>query len=87
MWLLGGWFDSFSEPPRDVWSSLDGVGWELSTAQAAWKHSDLPTSLVFGDRIWMMGGWHNGRLPGASAGDPGAPWADGLPAMAPTGSW
>ena len=21
LWLLGGWFDSFSAPPRDVWSS------------------------------------------------------------------
>ena len=21
MWIMGGWFDSYSEPPRDVWSS------------------------------------------------------------------
>jgi N-acetylneuraminic acid mutarotase len=27
----------------------------------------LPTTLVFDDRIWIMGGWHLGRLPGASA--------------------
>src|SRR4051794_24037661 len=24
LWILGGWFDSFSAPPRDVWSSPDG---------------------------------------------------------------
>jgi hypothetical protein len=24
LWILGGWFDSFSAPPRDVWSSADG---------------------------------------------------------------
>ena len=24
LWLLGGWFDSFTAPPRDVWSSPDG---------------------------------------------------------------
>ena len=59
MWLLGGWFDSYSEPPRDVWSSADGASWERCTARAPWKHSDLPTSLVFQDRIRMMGGWPN----------------------------
>lgn len=67
LWIMGGWFDSYSEPPRDVWSSADGVKWELATKAAPWKHSDLPTTLVFGDRMWIMGGWHNGRLPGASA--------------------
>jgi hypothetical protein len=25
--------------------------------------------MVFNDRMWIMGGWHNGRLPGASAGN------------------
>jgi len=26
LWILGGWFDSFAAPPRDVWSSADGKG-------------------------------------------------------------
>ena len=69
MWILGGWLDSYSEPPRDVWSSVDGVRWELVTAKAPWRHADLPTTLVFDERIWIMGGWHLGRLPGASAGN------------------
>src|SRR4051794_26539953 len=58
LWLLGGWFDSFAAPPRDVWSSPDGKAWDLVTGQAPWKHSDLPMTVVFGDRIWMMGGWY-----------------------------
>ena len=66
LWILGGWFSSYAEPPRDVWSSADGVQWERATESACWKHADLPTSLVFDDGMWMMGGWHNGRLPGAS---------------------
>ncbi len=37
------------------------------TPEAPWKHSDLPMSHVFGDKMWMMGGWYNGRLPGHSA--------------------
>ena len=59
----------FPCPPRDVWSSADGVRWERVLERAPWRHADLPTSLVFDDRMWMMGGWHLGRLPGASGGD------------------
>jgi hypothetical protein len=64
LWLLGGWFDSFSAPPRDVWSSPDGATWTLATKEAPWKASDLPMSVVFDGRMWLMGGWFNGRLPG-----------------------
>ena len=67
LWLLGGWFDSFSPPPRDVWSSPDGRTWDLVTREAPWKHSDLPMTVVFHDRMWLLGGWYNGRLPGHGA--------------------
>ena len=67
LWLLGGWFDSFSAPPRDVWSSPDGATWTLATKKAPWKASDLPMSLVFDDRMWLMGGWYQRRLPGHGA--------------------
>lgn len=67
LWVMGGWFDSFNAPPRDVWSSPDGREWTLATPEAPWKHSDLPMTLVFQDRMWLMGGWYNGRLPGHSA--------------------
>ncbi len=67
LWLLGGWFDSFSAPPRDVWSSADGKTWKLVAKEAPWKHSDLPMTLAFKDRMWLLGGWYNGRLPGHGA--------------------
>ncbi len=67
LWMLGGWFDSFSPPPRDVWSSPDGRQWRQVTPAAPWLHSDLPMTIAFKDRLWMMGGWYNGRLPGHSA--------------------
>ncbi len=67
MWILGGWYDSFTSPPRDVWSSADGKSWTRSTDSAPWKHSDLPMSIAFGGRMWMMGGWVDGRLPTHSA--------------------
>jgi len=67
LWVMGGWFQSFEAPPRDVWSSPDGVLWSQVTATAPWIHSDLPMNVTFGGRMWMMGGWYNGRLPGHSA--------------------
>jgi hypothetical protein len=67
LWILGGWFDSFSAPPRDVWNSPDGKTWKPVTGEASWKHGDLPMTLAFDGRMWLMGGWYNGRLPGHSA--------------------
>lgn len=67
MWLLGGWLNSFQDPPRDVWSSADGIKWDKVTGEAPWKHSDFPMTAVFNDRMYIMGGWHGGRLAHASA--------------------
>jgi hypothetical protein len=67
MWILGGWFNSFAAPPRDVWSSADGITWTCVQPDAPWLHSDLPMTITFRDRMWIMGGWYNGRLPGHSA--------------------
>jgi hypothetical protein len=57
LWLLGGWFDSYSASPRDVWSSADGKAWDLVRREVPWKHSDLPMTVVFRDRMWLMGSW------------------------------
>jgi len=64
---MGGWYDSFSSPPRDVWSSADGKTWEEVTNAAPWKHSDLPMTVVHDGKMWLMGGWFNGRLKDHSA--------------------
>lgn len=69
LWILGGWFNSYEAPPRDVWSSADGATWSLTQPVAPMKHSDLGMMLAFRDRMWFMGGWYNGRLPGHSAGN------------------
>jgi hypothetical protein len=67
LWIMGGWFGSYSAPPRDVWSSADGRQWRLVTKEAPWLHSDLPMNIAFQNRMWIMGGWYKGRLPGHSA--------------------
>ena len=40
LWILGGWYESFAAPPRDVWSSSGGE-WNKVTGEAGWRHSDL----------------------------------------------
>jgi hypothetical protein len=94
LWLLGGWFDSFAAPPRDVWSSADGKDWKKVASEAPWKYSDLPMTATFKDRMWIMGGWYNGRLEGHGATnevwssvdgvqwDPATPAADWSPRIA-----
>jgi hypothetical protein len=67
MWIMGGWMGSFEDPPRDVWSSKDGIAWTKASDQAPWKHSDFAMTAVFQGKMWVMGGWHGGRLPHASA--------------------
>lgn len=67
IWILGGWFNSYEAPPRDVWNSANGKDWEKVTDNAPWLHSDLAMSVVFKNKIWMMGGWYKGRLEGHSA--------------------
>lgn len=67
LWIMGGWHDSYSAPPRDVWSSADGKTWQIIEQDAPWKHSDLSMTVSFQGKMWFMGGWYNGRLPGHSA--------------------
>ena len=64
MWIFGGWFSSYAAPPRDVWSSSDGVNWELVSKQAPWIHSDLSMSITFKNRMWMMGAGTTVAFPG-----------------------
>ncbi len=88
LWLLGGWYQSYEAPPRDVWSSPDGKEWTRVAEAVPWIHSDLPMTIAFNDRMWIMGGWHNGRLPGHSASNQvwwstdGAAWQQATAAAA-----
>lgn len=78
MWLMGGWFNSNSIGPRDVWCSTDGIDWREVTHEAGWRHGDIPTTVTFRDRMWFMGGWYAGRLPEAEAGAEVWSSADGV---------
>ncbi|MCH2212807.1 MAG: galactose oxidase [Fuerstiella sp.] len=42
---------------NDVWSSADGIHWQQETAAAAWHPRIWFSSVVYRDRMWVIGGW------------------------------
>ncbi|MGQ9730472.1 MAG: hypothetical protein ACUVX8_04290 [Candidatus Zipacnadales bacterium] len=57
LWILGG-VASSGECLSDVWSSPDGVHWELVTANAPWGPRAAAACSVHDGRMWLMGGMH-----------------------------
>jgi len=70
LWLIGGLKgdDAVSEngmvrywdAPHmsDIWSSEDGIQWNLVTDKAPWKERRSVSAVVFKDKLWVMGGWN-----------------------------
>lgn len=42
---------------NDVWCLEDGVNWKKVTSFAQWNPRMWFSSLVYRDRIWVLGGW------------------------------
>lgn len=63
MWVLGGGtYDTPGKPQRsfynDVWSSADGVGWQLELESAPWWPRQYHDVAVFDGRMWVLEGWN-----------------------------
>ncbi|MGO8119279.1 hypothetical protein AB9F43_32435 [Rhizobium leguminosarum] len=56
LWLLGGWKTKPTELLRDVWNSTDGIKWDLVQSELPFYYTDLPMTIVFKDRMWVLGG-------------------------------
>jgi hypothetical protein len=62
MWFMGGWYNGRlegHEPGNEVWSSTDGVDWDLATDDAGWTPRLAGGIVNFQDRIWITGGIEN----------------------------
>ncbi len=58
IWVLGGGQRAPKAiPTNDVWCSEDGVNWTQVTASAPWKPRLWFSTVVYRDRIWVLGGW------------------------------
>ena len=55
----GGNYVPEYEAFNDVWSSTDGVHWTRVTEKAAWHPRLWFTSVVYRNRMWVLGGWSN----------------------------
>ncbi len=54
----GGTIEYWNAPHMsDIWRSADGENWELVTDKAPWHNRRSVTTVVFQDKLWLMGGW------------------------------
>jgi hypothetical protein len=82
MWVIGG--GGSPGYMNDVWSSIDGISWTQSTSAASWAARNLHTSVVYNNKMWVMGGdavgggWMNdvwSSIDGSSWTTSAASWA------------
>lgn len=95
LWIMGGTEDFTNDNQatlkNDVWSSENGIDWELITPHAAWSPRRDASLVVFQDKLWLMAGgsWFPETIPlnevwCSSDGQhwelvtPSAPWAPRL---------
>jgi hypothetical protein len=52
---------------NDVWNSNDGIHWVKVLERASWSPRLWFSSLVYRDRMWVLGGWSNN--PSRNKGD------------------
>ncbi len=59
LWVIGGWGEGNVEEGNlgDVWSTEDGEVWHPVTAQAPWLPRNAHTTVVYDDKLWVIGGW------------------------------
>jgi hypothetical protein len=61
MWIIGGL--TRASHMNDVWSSTDGLLWEKAVDTAAFPARCFHSSLVFAEKMWVIGGRDNGYNP------------------------
>ncbi|MCI0683484.1 MAG: hypothetical protein L0Y71_15375 [Gemmataceae bacterium] len=60
MWVMGGGnYVPEYHALNDVWCSDDGVRWTQVIDKAAWPPRLWFSSVVYRDRMWVLGGWSN----------------------------
>ncbi len=62
MWVMGGQvgddFKNKASYSNEVWSSPDGKNWYLETANPGWEGRRQHASVVYDNKIWVIGGWY-----------------------------
>lgn len=56
IWIIGGGTYDIRTYKNDVWSSADGIDWELVLDQAPWAPRQYHNVIVFDDKLWVIAG-------------------------------
>lgn len=60
MWIIGGteayYYGDSTHLKNDVWSTADGLHWQLETESAPWPARAFHQAVVLNDRIYIFGG-------------------------------
>lgn len=62
MWFMGGWYNgrlAGHSASNEVWHSTDGAKWTQATEHAGWTPRIAAATVVFKDRMWILGGTEN----------------------------
>ncbi|HWV15653.1 MAG TPA: hypothetical protein VN030_09475 [Cellvibrio sp.] len=60
LWLIAG--HTSAGDSNDLWSSRDGIHWQLETANAAFSPRAGHQVVVYKNRLWLIGGSSNGKI-------------------------
>jgi hypothetical protein len=76
LWVIGGNTpdNNGDVAQNDVWSSSDGISWDNSSATDRWSARWRLSSVVFDGKLWVMGGYNNGRLDDVWYSSDGISW-------------
>ena len=81
LWIVGGGEYNTAFPANtktdygDVWSSSDGKNWRQVTAAAAWPARRFHGCVVYDNKIWVLGGYHQGNSNDVWFSSDGKTWA------------
>ncbi|WP_316812709.1 hypothetical protein [Pedobacter heparinus] len=59
MWMMGGWYNGRlpgHSASNKVWSSKNGIQWDLQTDNAAWTPRCASAVVEFKGKLWLLGG-------------------------------
>ncbi|MBN1436155.1 MAG: hypothetical protein JW936_03695 [Sedimentisphaerales bacterium] len=85
MWIYGGgeYNTAYSGNTKtdyaDVWYSTDGVNWTQATANAGWTPRRFHGSVVYDDKMWIIGGYHFGNRNDVWCSSDGVNWTELIP--------
>ena len=77
IWVIGGYnYNGSANRLNDVWYSEDGITWTEATSSAAFSGRYGHSTLVFDNKMWVIGGYDGGRLNDVWYSEDGITWKE-----------